>query len=166
MNITDISKYIVVDEQEINGTLCVITVSKNGMFTVRDDEDLTVQYGHGNEFDKARMMASSKLSQQKVRVNVHFRDRKTLRLGTATSIHGRTNKIMVRMNGSRKTEQLDSYARVVQADMPKEDRERMLKLDTDIRALDKERDTLYRKYQMNLGEAVREAIKLATGEDE
>ena len=99
-----------------------------------------------------------------MRVNVHFRDRKTLRLGTATSIHGRTNK-MVRMNGSAQQEQLDSYARVVQTGRPKEDRERACSSST-YQALDKERDTLYRKYQMNLGEAVREAIKLATGEDE
>jgi hypothetical protein len=155
-----------VGTKEINGVECEIHADKHGSWSIKEpdtDEGRGKSLGHSsNSLEQAIQQARTELNKRKVKVAVTFYLSDGTQ-GTATSIHGRTGKIMATIGGDSK--QLDTYTKALRGDTPSEKVARIKEINSEMAALRTEQASIYKEFGVGLVEAVRSAINDALDND-
>jgi hypothetical protein len=137
-----------------------VTVDSRGAFYVyraqEEDEYLAFAYN----MEEAVKKAGATLSRNRTKVSVPF---VTLDgdEGVATGRHARSGKVLVRV-GNESASQLDAYSRVLRSDTPRETVKEIVQLREIARRAQRGAEELERRYRLNLGGAVDEAITKAS----
>jgi hypothetical protein len=148
--------------REINNIECEVHAAVNGSWTIyRTGDAPTNERFLGNDeksLDNAVNKARQTIKRQQVKVTVPFR-MPDGRKGVANGKHARGSKILTTI-GSEKP-QLDPYTKVLKADTPNDVIQHLKDLGEEKKKLDSEERALLKEWQLNLGNAVEDAIREA-----
>lgn len=120
--------------------------------------------GHGPQLEGAEDEARRKIAKGKVKVNVPFYNIDG-RHGIAHSIHAGNGDALVRYDGGEADRVGYGSRELVKGDTPEEVRLRIVRIDEDTSALNRERKDLMDRWSIDLRKAVNEAIAAAESGD-
>lgn len=152
---------------EIAGTSVDVFCSSSGMFSVlrsnwhEQDASELDSLGSGREYDKAIASARSRLSKERVKLNIPFITKKGEK-GIATGIHQRNRTVLCKIDGQ--AEALSYGTKVFKADIPDVEIKQVQDLQERIDKARRELKLLDDEYEFNLHETVTRAVEEAATE--
>jgi len=150
---------VLVDTKEINGTECEIHASGYGAWLIKLDGETIGQ--SDASLNAAVANARNSLNKTRAKVSVPFRTTSGKR-GVAHGIHGKSRKVLARMD-TGEAQHFDTYNRtILQSDTPDEVVQRLMAIDTESKNLEAERRKLMNKWQLDLSNTVRREIDQIT----
>jgi hypothetical protein len=148
--------------KEIAGEKYEVHASPYGRWAIiekDDDGNATELGGSDKSLDAAVANARVELNKRKVTLAIHFKTLEGGR-GIATGIHGKTRKVLTRVDG--KAQQMDRYAKTLKPDTPMTVIKRYKDLVAEGNRIEAEKREIIKKWTFDLDAEVRRQIKEAT----